>query len=158
MSSWNPDSKPKKEPHPDAPAPQGDESASQFDALEFELVDLDTARVALDEPPAGVEYWKKVSTDWTTRRRPPSATDRALTSAALAWLVELPRSVRPEQLSQQYPRVVNAMAARWSDPWARRDYLDDLLQDKRGGRAGFPPEVAAELKRLDVYAQVLPGA
>jgi hypothetical protein len=143
-------------PHDKGP---GDKpSDSQFDALEFELVDLDSARGALDELPAGVAYWKNVSTDWTTRRRPANATDRALTSTALAWLVELPNSVRPEQLSQQYPRVVNAMAARWPDPWARRDYLDDLLHDKRGGRTGFSPEVTAELKRLDNYAQVLPGA
>jgi hypothetical protein len=150
MSSPNDKHKPQDD-HPD-------NANSQFDALEFEFVDINTARDALEELPAGVEYWKKVSTDWTTRRRPPNATDRALTSVALAWLVELPRSVRPEQLSQQYPRVVNAMAARWSDPWARGEYLDDLLHDKRGGRAGFPPEVTAELKRLETYAQVLPGA
>lgn len=152
MSNWNNDHKPQDK------KPDEKKTDSQFDALEFELVDLDEARGALDELPAGVEYWKNVSTDWTTRRRPPNATDRALTTAALAWLVELPHSVRPEQLSQQYPRVVNAMAARWSDPWARRDYLGDLLHDKRGGRAGFPPEVAAEIKRLDTYSQVLPGA
>jgi hypothetical protein len=129
---------------------------TEFDALEFELVDLDTARGALDEVPAGVVTWFNVSADWTARRRPSTATDRALTWDALDWLSRLPVPVRPEALRMSYPRVINALAARWADRAARDAYLEDLLQDKRGGRRGFPPDIVNELRRVNAYAQGLP--
>ena len=43
------------------------------------------------------------------------------------------------------------MAGAWSDPWAFRAYVNELLIDRRGNRKGFPPDVERELVMLRFY-------
>lgn len=117
--------------------------------LEFELTDFDTARQALDALPPGVAEVHRLQPGyWEERRRPAQPTDRALAGGSLEWMVRLPPSLRPRATAEQYPRVVNRIAASWSDPSAAWQTLDDLLEDHRGGRRGFPFEVESELKSL----------
>jgi hypothetical protein len=54
----------------------------------------------------------------------------------------------PVALLQQFPRIANGLARMWGDKAALRQYLDELLIDRRGGRRGFPPEVHHELMML----------
>ena len=53
--------------------------------------------------------------------------------------------LKPLQLCNAYPRVVNRIAAAWSDPDLTDGIFNDLLLDRRGGRKGFPPGIAAEI-------------
>ena len=123
--------------------------------MDFEPVSIDAARAALDELPQGMaamlsaQYWEKV-------RRAPLATDRALTGRAMEWVGKLPAPLRPTVTCERYARIVNSLAAAWADPQARADCLEHLLNDRRRGRRGFPPDVERELRQLGRYASALP--
>ena len=71
--------------------------------------------------------------------------------ATFKWIAALPREVRPLELLKQYPRIANMLAQAWHDPSAFREYMFDLLIDRRGGRQGFPQAVRSELLRLRTY-------
>jgi hypothetical protein len=86
--------------------------------------------------------------DWTPQRRAPRASDEALTGTARRWLRELPSRRRPLRLCQLYPRVANRVAWCWHDAELAAQALADLLEDRRGGRRGFPAPVVRELQRL----------
>lgn len=88
---------------------------------------------------------------WEPLRRAPRHSDEALTGTTRVWLRKLPAGRRPQQLCMQFPRVANRLAWHWCDPVQARMVLDDLLQDRRGGRAGFPAAVVQELRRLRDY-------
>lgn len=90
---------------------------------------------------------------WESLRRSPRHTDEALTGTTRVWLRKLPASRRPQQLCVQFPRVANLVAWHWRDPVQVHQLLDDLLQDRRGGRAGFPAAVVQELRRLHDFNQ-----
>ncbi len=125
------------------------QKANPPDSLDFEITDFATAREALDALPPGVgRVSERAPRYWDSRRRPPSPTDRALSGAAIDWMLALPPSQRPHTLCARFPRVANALAAAWADMAARTALLDSLLADGRGGRAGFPGVVRAELERL----------
>ena len=64
------------------------------------------------------------------------------------WLRRLPVSVRPQELCSAYPRVANRIALCWDDLTLVDVVFNELLLDRRGGRAGFPSVVASELLRL----------
>lgn len=117
-------------------------------AIEFEPTDFEAARQVLDELPAGLDPTHGDPSYWLTRRRPPTAADRALTGRALEWMVTLPEAVHPQQLSRQYPRIANALATLWSDRREALQALDGLLVDRRGGRRGLPDAVQVELQAL----------
>jgi hypothetical protein len=85
---------------------------------------------------------------WEPLRRPPRHSDEALTGTTRAWLRRLPAGRRPQLLCMQFPRVANRIAWQWADPPQAQAVLDDLLHDRRGGRAGFPAPVVQELRRL----------
>ncbi len=85
---------------------------------------------------------------WLRARRPERECDRALTGTARQWLRRLPPRRRPLRLCMAYPRVANRMAWCWSDLDLSRQVLEDLLQDRRGGRRGFAPAIVRELQRL----------
>ncbi|HEY2929045.1 hypothetical protein [Piscinibacter sp.] len=126
-------------------------------SIDFELTDFADARHALDDLPPGVSEVQHLLKPgyWEQRRRKPVPSDRALTGVALDWLIHLPPAVRPRNLSERYPRVVNAIAERWDNVERSLVMLEDLIVDHRGGRKGFTPEVDAELRALLVHRENL---
>jgi hypothetical protein len=84
-------------------------------------------------------------------RRAPRECDGALTGTTRHWLRRLPARRRPLRLCEEFPRVANRVAWCWSDAALAARTLEDLLQDRRGGRRGFPPPVVRELNRLREY-------
>lgn len=80
--------------------------------------------------------------------RPPRV-DIAINAQAQDWWFCLPVAHRPENLALQFPRVMNEVAACWSDPVRSDQYLSSLLVDlKRPQRQGFPSDVGLEILRL----------
>jgi hypothetical protein len=72
-----------------------------------------------------------------------------LSPTTVTWLAELPRSVQPNALSEQFPRILNRVAELWEMPLRCEKYLDQLLFDTRDGtRQGFAPQVAFEISYL----------
>ena len=119
------------------------------DALPFEVTDFETARRALDEPPAGLEVARQLRpSSWEGKRRPPAPTDHAILGRTVDWILTLSPYARPTHLADEIPRIANALAERWSDPDEARAYVSDLLTDCRGGRKGFPSEIKRELVML----------
>jgi ankyrin repeat protein len=57
----------------------------------------------------------------------------------------------PHLLEAKYPRIAEKIAELWNSPKKSTDYFTDLLIDKRGGRQGFPPDIAREIFLLSVY-------
>lgn len=55
----------------------------------------------------------------------------------------------PHALEEKYPRVFSKIMALWDSPEID-DYFMELIVDKRGGRAGFPADVAAEIVHLSL--------
>jgi hypothetical protein len=118
-------------------------------SIEFELTDIEHARLALEELPEGVDKVPTLALNyWEQKRRKPVATDRALQGSTIDWLLKLPPPLRPRELCDRFPRAANALAAAWRDVEQRIEALDELLADRRGNRRGFPPEVRSELQAL----------
>jgi len=90
---------------------------------------------------------------WDVVRRPPRHNDEALTGTARLWLRKLPAGRRPQRLCTLYPRIANRIAWIWRDAELTQALLDDLLVDRRGGRAGFPKAIVVELRRLRDYSE-----
>lgn len=84
-------------------------------------------------------------------RRPTHDDDFVLSDAADAWMFELPPTVRPEWTMLLFPRIANRIARCWRDADLLDALFDDLLHDRRGSRAGLPPQVHDELVRLDKH-------
>ncbi len=125
--------------------------------LEFEPVSIDSARAALDELPSDVaRVLETVPGFWQKNRRPPLATDRALTGRAMKWAADLPAHVHPRATIHRYARIINALADTWADAEARAVMFDHLLNDRRVGRRGFPIDVEREISALCLYASNLP--
>lgn len=93
------------------------------------------------------------SSVWDGRRRNKMVTDRALTGAALDWLISLPPHLRPKQLCDRHPRIANSLAAVWKTRDACLTMLTDLLGDARGRRRGFPIVLRQEIQRLAEYRE-----
>lgn len=55
----------------------------------------------------------------------------------------------PYALEDKYPRVFSKIMALWDKPEID-DYFMDLIVDKRGGRQGFPQDVATEIVHLSL--------
>lgn len=55
----------------------------------------------------------------------------------------------PHALEHKYPRVFNKIMSLWDAPEIEA-YFMDLIVDTRGGREGFPPDVAAEILHLSL--------
>jgi hypothetical protein len=73
--------------------------------------------------------------------------------ATFRWAETFPEAVRPVALLQRFPRIANLLARVWNDEARLRGHLEALLVDRRGGRAGFPPEVHSELLTLRELAE-----
>jgi len=79
--------------------------------------------------------------------------------ATAKWAAGVPVEVQPQALLQTFPRIANTLARLWHDNIGLRNYLDELLVDRRGGRRGFPPEIQSELLILRAYCEGrYPGA
>lgn len=121
-------------------------------SIDFELTDFEDARHVLDDLPAGVAEAKHLQPGyWNEQRRKPVATDRALTGAAMDWVIQLPAALRPHATCEQFPRVVNAISAAWPDKPFSLQVLDHMINDYRGGRRGFPAPVRSELAALHAH-------
>lgn len=141
---------PKKQPS--SPPP----SSWQDEGLEFELTDFGDARRVLDDE--SISQFHVATTDspehWKRHRRAKLPTDRALSGQTIDWLLSLPSSLRPQNLSSQFPRVANALAEAWREPHECQAALDKLLFCERRGRKGFPAAVQDELTALRNWTQV----
>lgn len=91
---------------------------------------------------------------WERLRRAKLPTDHALTGRALDWLMALPPTVRPNDLTLLFPRITNALAEVWHEPHELQAALHKLLHDERKGRKGFPAAVNDELVALRDWTQV----
>jgi hypothetical protein len=87
-------------------------------------------------------------------RKAPSLYDRSMNASAAKWLRELPAAIRPNTASVRFPRIINRLARYWDSPQMVDEIFDDLLMIKRPGRKGFPPDVLAEFRALQMYWQV----
>ena len=64
--------------------------------IDFELTDFEDARHVLDDLPPGVAEAKHLLPGyWEQQRRKSVPTDRALTGAAMDWVIRLPPALRP---------------------------------------------------------------
>lgn len=61
----------------------------------------------------------------------------------------------PHHLEERFPRLVTKLVSAWDSPEKAAAVFDDLLIDRRGGRQGFPPEIAREIFRLSVAYEKL---
>jgi len=97
-------------------------------------------------PTANPGTWRNAATAPLRQRQ--RECDQALTGTARHWLQRLPARRRPYRLCADHPRVANRLAWVWPDAATSALVLDDLLQDRRGGRRGFAPSIVRELRRL----------
>lgn len=125
---------------------------NQDEGLEFELTDFEEARRILDSESASQFFVPPEH--WTRLRRGTLPTDRALTGRAIDWLLALPPTLRPQNLSVLFPRITNALAEVWHEPQQCQVALDKLLCDGRKGRKGFPFVVRDELIVLRNWTQI----
>ncbi|HSQ81720.1 MAG TPA: hypothetical protein VLU54_11405 [Casimicrobiaceae bacterium] len=98
-----------------------------------------------DLPPAvdaGFQRWQAV------RRAAPAG---YLLASTRKWVESLPADVYPKVLARRYPRIVNLIAAQWTDRDGCPKLFEDLLGDRRGGRAGFPPGAYRDIVCLQEY-------
>ena len=72
----------------------------------------------------------------------------ALTAAAEGWITNLPEDVRPTEVLEKYPRIVNKMASLWRHPDEFMAYMSGLMVDERGDRSGFSMKIALELATI----------
>lgn len=70
-----------------------------------------------------------------------------LAHAAVALILRLPGGML-RLTSERFPHVLPRIAHAWAEPDRLQRVLDELMYDERGGRAGFPFEVLAELAEL----------
>ena len=128
--------------------------AQDLPPLEFEFVDFDAAQRALAEPPPGVLPLEQI--DWLQRRGLPLPQDHHATTDALLWFAKLPDGFRPQAMLDNHPRLINRIAQSWPSKILSLEVLDDLLIDRRGGRAGFARRVSEEVALLRDLRASLP--
>jgi hypothetical protein len=119
------------------------------DSFEFEKVSVADARKVLDDSVKPAGSVARPATNWEGKRKPAQA--ETLRTATIQWILKLPPHVQPRHLQVKYPRIANRMAALWDDQASCESFMDDLLTDKRGGRKGFPLDVAQEIASLRDY-------
>ncbi|HEY3179963.1 MAG TPA: hypothetical protein VGL25_13885 [Casimicrobiaceae bacterium] len=119
------------------------------DTFEFEKVSLSDARKALDDAVKPAVTVTKTAANHESKRK--AAPPESLRTTTIQWILKLPPQIQPRHLQVKYPRVANRIAALWGDPTGCESYLDDLLTDKRGGRKGFPLNVAQEIASIRDY-------
>lgn len=91
----------------------------------------------------------KSSVDWSGVRKAKPA-DYLLPQSE-KWFDMLPPEVAPCALATQFPRIINVIVAQWNDHMNAPGLFEELLGDRRGGRAGFPPAVRRDLMHLQEF-------
>jgi len=87
--------------------------------------------------------------DTNNEGRPAPLPLEALGNATVDWLARLPVGLRPLQLMQQFPQVVNEFCRRSSSPDLCREYVLPLIAASRQGRGHrLSPGAVAELALL----------
>jgi hypothetical protein len=66
-------------------------------------------------------------------------------------LATIPSEIRPNNIVEKFPHIMNLVAGSWHEPKAFVKTLDELLIDDRGNRVGFPFAVIVELTDLREY-------
>jgi hypothetical protein len=66
-------------------------------------------------------------------------------------LASIPSEIRPTNVVEKFPHIMNLVSGSWHEPKAFVKTLDDLLIDDRGNRVGFPFAVIVELTDLREY-------
>jgi ankyrin repeat protein len=61
----------------------------------------------------------------------------------------------PHELEAKFPRIVERIAEAWPSPPKATAYFTELLIDKRGGRQGFPVQIATEIFSLSMIYDVI---
>ena len=95
--------------------------------------------------PAGLQD----ATDWSSVRKAHPA--EYLLPLTEKWFDKFPAQAAPCALASQYPRICNLIAVHWNDHRGAPELFEDLLTDRRGGRAGFPPAVRRDLIAVQEY-------
>ena len=75
----------------------------------------------------------------------------ALQERTFKWLATLPGAVRPMATARRHPRIVNRIGDLWAHCEYTRLNFQRLLNDRRGGRRGFPAAIRQELEGLQQY-------
>jgi len=99
--------------------------------------------------PAGLPSALQDSTDWSAKRKARPA--EYLLPLTEKWFDGFPADRAPCALASQYPRVCNVIAVHWNNHREAPELFEDLLTDRRGGRAGFPPAVRRDLHAVQEY-------
>lgn len=112
--------------------------------IEFERVTIESLQAS--QAPGG-----RSDREYGASRSAESSAESSLSEQAERWLLALPDAVRPTGLAASHPRVVNRMCQYWRRPTEMDRYFEDLLTDRRGGRQGFPFNIANEIASLSEY-------
>jgi hypothetical protein len=122
-----------------------------MDPIPFVKVTFEDAQASFHKRATQSERKPHSGKDWTALRslRPDDVLE--LGPHAFHWLAILPAATRPRALARHYPRIVNRVAEIWAQPLQCERYLDELMLDKRGGRKGFPLDVASEIVALKLH-------
>ncbi len=134
-------------PKPKAPPARPRSNASSLPTVMVGSVGAAVPRNASDSDDATKALiYKKL-------RRSPTQTELRVGDTAMAWLISLPKDLRPVQCCQRYPHVVNHLAGWWDNAEGLTAYFDDLRNGSRKQRAGFPAPVKSEIEALYAHAQ-----
>ncbi len=121
--------------------------------VEFEPVSLASARAFANQLPSGVENMlDRVPGYWHRIRGPGSRRDLVLVPLTIEWMRSLPKDIWPLQTGASYPRVLNRIAQCWANADEREFTFEDLLNNQRKNRRGFPDGVKQELQALQIYS------
>lgn len=90
---------------------------------------------------------------WQVCRNAVNLSECRPSRAAMTWLRSLPEDLQPVHLMHEHARVANLLCHRWDDRELALRFLKELLNDHRGGRNGFAPAVADELRALADHLQ-----
>jgi hypothetical protein len=120
-----------------------------MEPLEFERVTIESLQ-ASQRGERKLREWRSEH-EKSAPRSSESSAEVCLSEQAANWLLALPEALRPTRLAASYPRVVNRLCQFWRRPTEMDRYFEDLLTDRRGGRQGFPFNVANEIASLSDY-------
>ncbi len=121
--------------------------------VEFEYVPMSMAKAIANDLPSGVENMlDRVPGYWHRVRRPMARNDLVLLPLTMEWMRTLPKEIWPLQTGATYARVLNRIAQVWAHADQREFTFQDLLNDRRKNRRGFPEPVKQELQALHLYS------